>query len=91
MAPRPAVMSAIIADGDLGGLRLRAHRLHSSPTPISEVEMEPGKGALLGPDQGFWDPVRARRWTVPERLPLWLRGTRWPSKLYLPRGLHGRQ
>ena len=37
------------------------------------------------------DPVRARRWTVPERLPLWFRGTRWPSKLHVPQGVPERQ
>jgi hypothetical protein len=29
-------------------------------SPIPEEAMEAGEGALLGPDQGFWDPHRAR-------------------------------
>ena len=29
-------------------------------SPVPEAVMEPGEGGLLGPDQGFWDPSRAK-------------------------------
>jgi len=29
-------------------------------SPVPEAVMEPGEGGLLGPDQGFWDPNRAK-------------------------------
>jgi len=29
-------------------------------SPIPEAAMEPGERGLLGPDQGFWDPSRAK-------------------------------